>query len=84
MELAVSTHQLIDDELRDLSLCRSPKRWATRKEACTYLNIGITTLHSLINRGAIEARKLGGKTLVDMRTVDRFCDGLPRLGGGAS
>ena len=80
MELTVSAHQLIDDELRFLSLSRSEKRWATRKEACEYLRVGLTTLHSLIRRGAIEARKIGGKTLIDMKTVDEFCETLPRLG----
>jgi hypothetical protein len=53
------------------------KRYVPRKVAFNALNVGTTKGHDLINRGRIKAKKLDGKTLIDMDSVDEFLASLP-------
>jgi len=45
--------------------------------------IGRTKLYQLIQKGDVEAFKLGRRTLVRTDSVQSFIDGLPRVGGVA-
>ena len=77
------SEQLVDAELRALAFPSSTKRWGSRRKACEEGNFGMTKLHSLINRGLIEARKLDGKTQVNLTSIHQLYEALPRLGGTA-
>lgn len=49
--------------------------------ALVVFGIGRTKLYELIQRGDIEAIKLGRRTLIRTESARAFFDGLPRLGG---
>jgi len=51
----------------------------TLVDACEYAHVGKTTAYSLIRDGKIVARKLGKKTLIERRSLDRFLNSLPRV-----
>lgn len=51
-----------------------------RLEAFRRLGIGATKGHELINSGAIVARKLHRKTMIELDSLNRFIAGLPRAG----
>jgi hypothetical protein len=53
------------------------KRCASRKLGFKVLGVGNTKGHDLINRGLIRAKKLDGKTLIDLDSVDDFLASLP-------
>jgi len=50
----------------------------TFAEACEHAHIGKTTTFKLIRDGKIVARKLGRRTLIERRSLDRFLNSLPR------
>ena len=52
-------------------------------EAVRMFGIGRTKLYELIQRGDIEAVKLGRRTLIRAASARAFIDNLPRLGGQA-
>ena len=52
-------------------------------EAVRMFGIGRTKLYELIQRGDIEAVKLGRRTLIRAASARAFIDGLPRLGGAS-
>lgn len=51
-------------------------------QAVHMFGIGRTKLYELIQRGDIEAIKLGRRTLVRAQSARAFIDSLPRAGGG--
>lgn len=57
-----------------------PLRLATVKEACAYGKIGRTVLYRYLKSGEISARKRGGKTLIDLDTIDTMNSKLPAYG----
>jgi hypothetical protein len=59
-------------------------RWGSRKEAMTRARIGATKLHELISQNRIRARKLDGKTLVDLNSVDELIENSPAVGPNVS
>lgn len=50
-------------------------------EAMPMFGIGRTKLYELIQRGDIEAVKLGRRTLIRAASARAFMESLPRLGG---
>lgn len=52
-------------------------------EAVRLFGIGRTKLYELIQRGDIEAIKLGRRTLIRANSARAFIDSLPRIGGRA-
>jgi hypothetical protein len=54
-------------------------RWGSRKEAMTRAHIGATKLHELINQNRILARKLDGKTLIDLNSLDELIENSPAV-----
>jgi excisionase family DNA binding protein len=44
-------------------------------EAATKLGISRSSLQRLINRGELQTRKVGGRTLVRTNELERFADG---------
>lgn len=50
-------------------------------EAVRMFGIGRTKLYELIQRGDIEAVKLGRRTLIRAASARAFMESLPRLGG---
>jgi hypothetical protein len=65
---------MLNDEL---PLPAPRKRYVPRKVGFKALNVGNTKGHDLINRGLIRAKKLDGKTLIDLDSVDEFLASLP-------
>ncbi|WP_247409229.1 helix-turn-helix domain-containing protein [Bradyrhizobium sp. 150] len=59
----------VSRELNGLK-ARKPRRLATIKEACTYAKMGHTKLYEMINAKEIAAYKRGGRTLVDLDSID--------------
>ena len=55
------------------------KRFLSVHETTKVYSIGRTTLYGLISRGEIRALKAGGRTLVDVESVDAWADRLPRI-----
>ena len=49
----------------------------TVSDACTALSVGKTTLYSLIAAGLIDARRLGGRTIIPATSLRGFLAGLP-------
>lgn len=47
------------------------------KDACKAIGCGRTTLYSLIAIGKIEARALGGRTVIPAASLQGFVDALP-------
>jgi excisionase family DNA binding protein len=43
-------------------------------EACEALGIGRTTLYALIKQGHLEVCRIGRRTLVPVRSIERFID----------
>lgn len=54
-----------------------------RKAAFGMLGVGPTKGHELINAGALDARKIGEKTVITMASIRRFVASLPRVGVAA-
>jgi excisionase family DNA binding protein len=52
-------------------------------EAVRMFGIGRTKLYELIQRGDIEAVKLGRRTLIRAASARAFMESLPRLGGAS-
>ena len=57
-----------------------PRRWATRQEAMAYARIGATKMNDLMHGRFIFAKKLDGKVLVDLNSIDDFYGALPNVG----
>ncbi len=47
------------------------------KDACRAVGCGRTTLYSLISSGKIEARALGGRTIIPAESLQSFVAALP-------
>jgi hypothetical protein len=58
-------------------------RWGSRKDAMARARIGATKLHELINQNRIRARKLDGKTLIDLNSLDDLIENSPAVGSNA-
>jgi hypothetical protein len=50
----------------------------------TRARIGATKLHELINQNRIRARKLDGKTLIDLNSLDELIENSPAIGSNVS
>jgi len=48
------------------------------KEAEGLLGISHASLYRLINRGKLDARKIGNKTVITAESIERFLAGLPK------
>jgi excisionase family DNA binding protein len=55
------------------------RRLANLKAACTYGGFGRTKAYELIDAGKIDAYKMGHQTMIDLNSVDRYHDSLPRI-----
>lgn len=54
-----------------------PPKYISISEACDRYGIGRTTIHTLIAANQITARKLGARTLIDVKAADDFFNDLP-------
>jgi excisionase family DNA binding protein len=54
------------------------------KDGCRYGKFGKTKAYELIARERIRAYKMGGKTMIDLDSVDEYHASLPRLESRAS
>ena len=52
------------------------------RETETILSVSHATLYRLIGAGRLDARKLGGKTLITRESIERFLAELPKVGCG--
>jgi hypothetical protein len=57
-----------------------PRRWATRQEAMAYARVGATKMNDLMHDRRIFAKKLDGKVVVDLNSIDEFYGALPDVG----
>lgn len=46
------------------------KRWYSRNEVATMLQVSLPTVHRLVNDGQLKASKVGGRTLFESSAVD--------------
>jgi excisionase family DNA binding protein len=60
------------------------RRLVEFKEGCRYGKFGKTKAYELIAHDRIKAYKMGGKTLIDLDTVDEYHASLPRVETRAS
>jgi excisionase family DNA binding protein len=60
------------------------RRLAEFKDGCRYGKFGKTKAYELIAHGTIRAYKMGGKTMIDLDSVDEYHTSLPRLETRAS
>ncbi len=56
-----------------------PLRLASVKEACAYAKCGATKLYELMGEGKIAARRMFGKTMIDLDSVDAWHHSLPKI-----
>lgn len=56
-----------------------PKRLAPPREACTYGHFSHTKLYDYINEGRVHAYKRDKRTLIDLDSIDRMHEALPRI-----
>lgn len=47
------------------------------RDACSAVGIGRSTLYGLINSGKLEARALGGRTVIPAESLERLVASLP-------
>jgi excisionase family DNA binding protein len=69
-------------ELKRIKLFEKPtgvRRLVPLKEACAYARMGRDTLYKWIRAGRIDAYKDGSRTLIDLNSVDKFHNSLPRI-----
>ena len=55
------------------------RRLAEFKDGCRYGRFGKTKAYELIARQRIRAYKMGGKTLIDLNSIDEYHASLPRV-----
>ena len=55
------------------------RRLAEFKDGCRYEKFGKTKAYELIAREQIRAYKMGGKTLIDLDSIDEYHASLPRV-----
>lgn len=55
------------------------RRLVEFKDGCRYGKFGKTKAYQLIAEGRIKAYKMGGKTMIDLDSVDQFHASLPRV-----
>ncbi|MGJ4904616.1 excisionase family DNA-binding protein [Bradyrhizobium sp. HKCCYLS2058] len=55
------------------------RRLVEFKEGCRYGKFGKTKAYELIAQGRIRAYKMGGKTLIDLDSIDEYHAVLPRV-----
>ncbi len=55
------------------------RRLAEFKDGCRYGKFGKTKAYELIACDSIKAYKMGGKTMIDLDSVDEFHAALPRI-----
>jgi excisionase family DNA binding protein len=55
----------------------------TVNEFCRVYAVGRTLTYRLISSGAIEARKVGAKTLIPRASAERWLASLPKVGSAA-
>lgn len=60
------------------------RRLVEFKDGCRYGKFGKTKAYELIAQERIKAYKLGGKTMIDLDSVDQFHASLPRVESRAS
>jgi len=60
------------------------RRLVEFKDGCRYGKFGKTKAYELIAQQQIKAYKLGGKTMIDLDSVDQFHASLPRVESRAS
>ena len=56
-----------------------PRRLVEFKEGCRYGKFGKTKAYELIAQERIRAYKMGGKTLIDLDSIDEYHAVLPRV-----
>jgi hypothetical protein len=60
------------------------RRLVEFKDGCRYGKFGRTKAYELIARDRIRAYKMGGKTMIDLNSVDEYHTSLPRVETRAS
>jgi len=63
---------------------RKQGRLVEFKQGCRYGKFGKTKAYELIAQQRIRAYKMGGKTMIDLDSVDEFHASLPRVESRAS
>jgi excisionase family DNA binding protein len=84
--LGLTTAEMIDALARIIVNNDDSKqrRLVEFKDGCRYGKFGKTKAYELIAQQRIRAYKMGGKTMIDLDSVDEFHASLPRVESRAS
>ena len=55
------------------------RRLAALRDACKYGGFGKWKAYDLIHAGAIDAYKMGRRTMIDLNSIDRYHGTLPKI-----
>jgi excisionase family DNA binding protein len=66
--------------LAGASTSAPPRVFYSPKETEAILNVSHATCYQLIAAGKLDARKLGGKTLITVESIERLVAELPKAG----
>jgi predicted transcriptional regulator len=58
---------------------KRPRRWGSRKEAMAEAGVGPTKLNEMMMSGRIVAKRLDGKVLIDLDSIQELYDRLPTV-----
>jgi hypothetical protein len=58
---------------------RRPRRWGSRKQAMAEANVGPTKLNELMMGGRIVAKRLDGKVVIDLDSIQELYASLPTV-----
>jgi excisionase family DNA binding protein len=85
-ELDLVMAEIIDAVTRTMTNNDNSKqrRLVELKEGCRYGKFGKTKAYELIAQQRIRAYKMGGKTMIDLDSVDEYHASLPRVESRAS
>ena len=56
-----------------------PRRWGSRKQAMAEAGVGPTKLNEMMQSGRIVAKRLDGKVLVDLDSIQELYNSLPTV-----
>jgi predicted transcriptional regulator len=58
---------------------KRPRRWGSRKQAMAEANVGPTKLNEMMMSGRIVAKRLDGKVLIDLDSIQELYASLPTV-----
>ena len=54
----------------EIHMINSYTNWLTKKETAQYLKLSVRSIEHLIKNGLLQAHKIGGRVLLDIKEID--------------